>query len=192
MAILETFPNKSGHTITDDSSPITERESVNLIDFDVADDSTNEKTDVTPHRLTSAELDEIVAGVPNGYNDMPVVYDERSTEYVIGKYIKADGTSVPLYQKIIKSTTPTVTTEGTIVSTTIDIEALNISSIAEIKGWLNLQSSGTSYYFALPLVSDSKTVRCVIDLTHADLLIQNNAVSYSNMPVYVAIQYTKS
>lgn len=101
MAILETFPAKSGHTITDDSSPITERESVNLIDFDVTDDSTNEQTDVTPHRLTSAELDEIVAGVPNGYNDMPVVYDERGTEYVIGKYIKADGSIVPLYKKMI-------------------------------------------------------------------------------------------
>lgn len=101
MAILETFPNKGGHTFTDADSPITNRDTVNLIDFDIDDDSINEKTDINPHRLTSAEFDEIVAGVPNGYNDMPVIIDERGTEYVVGKYIKADGTIKSIYKKTI-------------------------------------------------------------------------------------------
>ena len=131
MAILETFPVKPGHTITDDSSPITERESVNLIDFDVTDDSTNEQTDVTPHRLTSAELDDIVAGVPNGYNSMPVVFDERGTEYVIGTYINTDGTKQPLYQKTIIGNTGTITDE----ESTIDVASVVGLKLTNIFGY---------------------------------------------------------
>lgn len=130
MAILQTFPIKSGsgHTITDNSSPITDRDTLNLIDFDIADDSANQVTDINPHLLTTAELDEIVSGVPNGYGDMPVVIDERGTEYVIGKYIKSDGTIVPLYQKIIQVTV----TSG---SKQIDTGISNIDRVVRIDAY---------------------------------------------------------
>ena len=103
MTMIQAFPSggsgKGGHTILDNGTAITERDTLNLIDFDIADDSTDEETDIAAHRLTSAELDDIVSAVPNGYSNQPIVYDERGTEYVIGKYIKSDGTIVPLYQK---------------------------------------------------------------------------------------------
>ena len=143
MAILEVFPIKSsGHTILDNSSPISERGSMNLIDFNVADDSVNNQIDVAPHRLTSAELDDIVAGIPNGYNDMPVVYDERGVEHVIGKYIKADGSMVSLYQKSISFTR--IDVNGSTWATASNaLAGMNVDTIIST---VLRQSNHSSYY----------------------------------------------
>lgn len=55
----------SGHTIYDDGTAKTNRSGLNFIDFDISDDSTNNRTDVSQHRLTSSELSEIMSTLPD-------------------------------------------------------------------------------------------------------------------------------
>ena len=199
MAILESFPNKPGHTITDNSSPITERDSVNLIDFDVTDDSTNEQTDVTPHRLTSAELDEIVAGVPNGYNDMPVVLDERNTEYVVGCYINSDGTKQPLYERTIINSFPQVTSDYTDVTKDIPI-GVSIKKVGKIHGYINWNGSAfplpkiipkDNNNFYLGQIAAVRTNEATTGTPNV-VTLSSNRIAWSNVPVVVTIQYTKT
>lgn len=188
MAILETFPNKGGHTFTDADSPITNRDTVNLIDFDIDDDSTNEKTDINPHRLTSEELDDIVAGVPNGYADLPVVYDERGTEYVIGKYIKADGTIKSLYQKTIYlNSLP----NSANVKTHHNIS--NLENIVNAFGYWYSESGGVSNSWGvLPRTGYSNNQYYInIDFDTTDIIVYTGS-DQSSRKGYITLQYTKT
>lgn len=190
MAILQTFPIKSGsgHTITDNSSPIIDRDTLNLIDFDIADDSTNQVTDINPHLLTTAELDEIVSGVPNGYGDMPIIFDERGTEYVIGKYVKADGTIKPLYQKtIFLNTLP----NSANVKTHHNIS--NLENIVSAFGYWYSESSGVSNSWGvLPRAGYSNNTYFInVDFDTTDVIVYT-ASDQSSRKGYITLQYTKT
>ncbi len=173
--ILQTFPTKGGHTITDNDTSITERDILNLIDFDIDDDSTNEKTDINPHRLTSAELDDIVSCIPTGYTDLPIKFDERGTEYIVGRYVKADGSIVPLYQKLITFTR--IDVNGSTWATASNaLSGMNVETVINTS---LRQSNHFSYYPATGGVSSN-------DFTF--LHYRNTVVDIDG----AVIQYTKT
>ena len=107
-----------GHTIQEDGTDMTSRAALNFVGMDVSDNSEEDSTDVEEHRLTSAEISEIMGGIPNPQPRYPVIFDERGTEYKVGWYILANGTKKPVYEKvvtgIIPSTSETWSTLATI------------------------------------------------------------------------------
>lgn len=90
--------SKGGHDIKNNGVAVTSRDTMNFTDFDISDDSTNEETDIKTHRLTQAEIIDIVSPLPSTPIDMPIVIDETGTEYVIGWYKTSQG-KVPIYEK---------------------------------------------------------------------------------------------
>lgn len=90
-----------GHTIQEDGTDMTSRAALNFVGMDVSDNSEDDSTDVEEHRLTSAEISEIMGGIPNPQPRYPVIFDERGTEYKVGWYILANGTKKPVYEKTI-------------------------------------------------------------------------------------------
>ena len=192
--IIQAFPKGSGsgggHTILDSSGTAVAQESnLQFVGLSVTDNSTDEITEVAGEGLNADSIDDIASA--NTINPAVIIGDANNystSEKIVGKWI--DGKT--LYQKTYITNTPSATTEGTIASTTIEIQSLNYDQIVNIKGVFKLTSNSVLYCFNLPVISGSKTVRAVVDETHTDLLIQNNSLSYNNMPVYVTLQYTKT
>ena len=60
-----TNAEQAGHTIKDNGTSMTDRAAMNFTDFDMADDSANDETDIKPHRLTSSELSDICLPLPD-------------------------------------------------------------------------------------------------------------------------------
>ena len=192
MTMIQAFPSggsgKGGHTILDNGTAITERDTLNLIDFDIADDSTDEETDIAAHRLTSAELDDIVSAVPNGYSNQPIMFDERGTEYVIGKYIKSDGTIKKLYQKtVFLNTLP----NSANVTTKHNIS--NLENIVNAFGYWYSESGGVSNSWGvLPrpgYANNTYFINIDFDTTN---IITYTASDQSSRKGYITLQYTKT
>ena len=99
--------SSSGHTIeNNESTELTQRNVLQFAgDLETSDDGTNEKTVVTPHELTSAEMAEIMSILPGTPTDLPVLFDERETEYVVGYYVDSNGLRKPVYRKTFVQTT---------------------------------------------------------------------------------------
>ena len=76
----------SGHKVSDEGTLLTDRDTLNFTDFDISDDSTNEETDIKAHKLTAAEMAEIMA-IPPGSN----VNDSNP----VGTIISFMGTNAP-------------------------------------------------------------------------------------------------
>lgn len=100
------YPSVGGHTIEDpEGTALTQRDTLQFGgDLEVSDDDENEKTVVSPHELTAAELAEIVTPLPSVPVNMPILFDETGAEHVVGWYKYANGTKKPIYQKTISIT----------------------------------------------------------------------------------------
>lgn len=90
-----------GHIINDNGTPMAQRGEMNFIDFDLTDDDTNEQTVVEPHEITSEEWADIIGSLPGTPTDLPVLFDERGTEYQVGWYVNSSGLKKPVYEKTI-------------------------------------------------------------------------------------------
>ena len=90
--------DNSGHLIKDNGTDLYPREALNFTDFNVQDDSVNNETDIKPHRLTQAELAEIITKKPAPKEGYPVLFDETEAERVVGWYKYANGTKKPVYR----------------------------------------------------------------------------------------------
>lgn len=88
-----------GHTIQDDGTDMTARDNLNFVGMEVDDNDSDGSTDVTEHRLTSAEISEMMGGIPNPTPRYPILFDERGTEYQVGWYILSNGTKKPVYRR---------------------------------------------------------------------------------------------
>ena len=95
-----------GHTIQDDGVDMTARDNLNFVGMEVDDNSDDESTDVAEHRLTSAEISEMMGGIPNPTPRYPILFDERGTEYKVGWYILSNGTKKPVYERDFLTTLP--------------------------------------------------------------------------------------
>lgn len=176
-AVNELAGRTEGHTIKDEGTAKTARESLNFIDHDITDDSTNDNTDVAPHELTPTEWGDIMPVLP-GVNSSGVIFDERGTEYVVGQYIHADGTKQPIYRRSIKGTTgakDTDTTIGTIANFGLSIFSSGV--IVRSNGRNDIIPATTS---AIAIGADGSVT----------VYTSNN--NQTSRPVYVTVYYIKS
>ena len=151
---------------------------IHLNDFDHEEDTTNEQDIVSPHRLTSAEMADIMSTLPGA----PTKYPKYSTtEQVVGEWI--DGK--PLYQKTVDT--------GALPNATTKNIPHNISNIDKVVNIFGFSLSGTST-MPLPYTasnSDSKlSVQVTSSLVNISITCGTNR---SNQTVsYVTLQYTKT
>lgn len=188
------YSSGGGHEIKNNGVAVTERGVMNFTDFDIADDSTNEETDVKVHRLTSAEFSDICTPLPGAISDMPIVFDETGTERIVGEYKYANGTKKPVYEKCVVDSMPT-TTEKVKASKTIFTDA-NVDQFIKMQGYMLY---GTNVSMTFPLVfggaSDYPDIGGRLHTTNSpspSVTVQSWTESYNDKPVYVTIQYTKS
>lgn len=181
-----------GHVIEDNGTELTQRDTLNLIGFDAEDDSQNEKTQVSAHRLTSSEMEEIFSvGLPGAITgfDLSNTSNEANIhstdERVIGQW--TDGK--PLYQKTIQ-TTIVVDTNGQITETPTDVASLNIDSLILLKGATNavnlpsvIWNSAETYPYIIRLYHNSAN--------HTIVTAANRKANDGNT-LYITLQYTKS
>lgn len=93
------------HTIENNGTAVADRAALNFTDFDITDDDTDDETDIKAHRLTSAEMSEIMSTLPGAPTSLPVMFDEGENEYQVGWYRYANGTKKPVYEKMVQFTT---------------------------------------------------------------------------------------
>ena len=182
----------AGHTIQDASgTDLTQRDTMQFAgDFEAEDDSTDLKTVIMPHELTSVEMLEIMSTVPGSTTQFPVIYDERGTEYVIGKYILSNGTSKPVYEKTTIGTTPSA--NGTL----FNVSSLNIDKLITLYGVVT-QSGGQQLPFNFRSVDGGDTLSAYYlknaVASYTAQTIQYRASSgYFNIPFICTIRYTKT
>ena len=107
-----------------------------------------------------------------------------SSEVCVGEWI--DGK--PLYRKVIEDTTPT-TTDGNLANKSVPINVSNVSFIYIDKALI----VGSSTYNCNTLVSTmsfSYGVRFEVNATN--VVIYSNSGVWSNLPVKIVIEYTKT
>lgn len=187
------YASGGGHEIKDNGDAVTDRKVMNFTDFDIADDSTNEETDVKVHRLTSAELSDICTPLPGAISDMPVLFDERELEYVIGWYVLANGTKKPVYQKTI-SAVLSVDTDKEQKITSIDISSLSIDTIINQTVRVSAPASvGNFDRFATDVWGTDQSYLFEAFKSNTNTYsITTNRKTFDGVTAYATIQYTKT
>lgn len=89
-------------TLLNNGNEVIQEPALNFKDFDISDDSENERTDIKPHRLSNAELQELSSDLPPAVNRKN---NYSTEEQVIGTWI--DGK--PIYQKTYDNLSISVT-----------------------------------------------------------------------------------
>ena len=103
-------------------------------------------------------------------------------EIEIGTWI--DGK--PLYRKVIKTTMPTVSTDGTYVSKQVSIGS-SISYCYVAKAIMEISGQ----YYTLPYLNNAERIaKCFADLSSINLVA--NGTAFSNGSVIVVVEYTKT
>lgn len=167
-------------SIEDNGTAVTDRDTVNFVDFDIEDDDTAgaEKTNVSAHRLTSGELAEICSTLPGA----PTQYPKYSTtEQVVGEWI--DGK--PIYQKTVDfGALPNATTKN------VPHGISNLDYIIEVYG---VSSDGGSIQANLPYVNPaslSNAVSIKINGSNIQIITASNMSTFTK--TYVTLRYTKT
>lgn len=113
-----------------------------------------------------------------------------TTEKVVGCW--TDGR--PVYQKTIETTTPTTTTTGVMVNTMISTGISNIRQVVRMNAYTVRNNS----YFSIPMTIENSN-RLTIGMRTSSaspdpnkLSISNGVAEWSNLPIYVTVQYTKT
>jgi len=184
---------EGGHIIEDDGTEMTQRDTLDFVDFDLEDDDTNEKTVVQSHELTQEEFAEIFSsGLPGAITGFDLSNTScesnihSTDERVIGQWI--DGK--PLYQKTVDTgALPNNTTKS--VATSI----ANINNVIDISGFAK-SSNGTRCIPILYAMGGSSASVCladVRDISSSGATIRLNAsANLSDFTTsYVTIRYTK-
>lgn len=180
----EVSTSKGGHDIKNDGVAVTSRDTMNFTDFDIADDSTNEETDIKAHRLTSAEIADICTPLPSAVSDMPVLCDEAGSEYVVGWYKFSDGTKKPLYQKTLKDA---ITVSGSDKSIYVSNPISNIDDVVSVEGFINDNNKRS----ALPVGWDGSICYVSADATYLYVFRSDNSLA-ANKNITFVVKYTKT
>ena len=170
----------ANQTLASGGTDLTARAKVNFTDFDVSDNTSNNRTEVKAHELTSAEVTEILSNLPAANtNLMPVLFDESGSERAVGWYKLADGTKKPVYQKELMGTS------GTTVNTAVSVGNIaNIDSVMSLFGILT-RADGTKDNIGDP--NSGITVS-----NNGDVNIYVEVSAFVNCPVAICVQYTKT
>lgn len=175
--------NDGGHTILDDGTAMVQRGSLNFVDHDLDDDESNSETIVAPHLLTSEELDELaMPGVPT---DMPVLLDERGTEYQVGWYVNSSGLKKPVYEKTVNC--------GALPNNNTKKVQHNISNVDHVWVYSGFSENTTSGFTnQLNLTNDTTSGQWYtgVNKTYIEIWAGSNRTSYNN--TYVILRYTKT
>lgn len=177
-----------GHTILDDGIPMEQEGDLNFVDFDLEDDSTNSQTVVSPHEITSEEWADIIDTLPGTPTDLPVLFDERGTEYQVGWYVNSSGLKKPVYQKIFAINGSDLVFND---DNDIGLSTLSIDNIVSMNG-VYYQASGVT----LPLDhvhSSGLQYSNGFWITSSSLLALRFGSSQGNVSkVLLTLQYTKT
>lgn len=198
------YSSGGGHEIKNNGVAVTERGVMNFTDFDIADDSTNEETDVKVHRLTQAEMSEIMSTLPGTPTELPVMFDETGAEYVVGWYKLANGTKKPVYEKSFygKASDFTYGTQGTNTYVILDINAV-VDIFIDMYGMIKADDNSSSAS-EIPLNgvvnTDDYTQAWFRNNKHATeasrntiyIRISNISNTFNNPTVNVTARYTKT
>lgn len=180
----EVSTSKGGHDIKNSGVAVTSRDTMNFTDFDISDDSTNEETDIKAHRLTQAEMSEIMSTLPGAVSDMPVLFDERETEYIIGWYVLANGTKKPVYQKSILTTSPSSTGSTTNIVTL----PTNIETVVSLDGVL----MRTGFVYPINYINDNSKIVCWLRTSENAIAMNITNADCKSQPVRITLKYTKT
>lgn len=192
VQVSEGGSGSGGHSIKDNGTAMADESALNFTDFDISDDSTNNETDIKAHRLTSAELQDIVSPLPSAVLDMPVLYDERGIEYQVGWYVLANGKKKPVYKKEL-----TLTLNASVSTNEVQIGA-RIDYVLDISGYV-LDSSNT--WSVLNCMNNGLTELTKMYVRTDDysdasgknkIIVYNSHTSFFNCPVKISIKYTKT
>lgn len=152
-----------------------------LNDFDHEEDTTNHEDIVSPHRLTSAEMTEIMSTLPGAPTELPVY---STTEQVVG--IWTDGKTI--YRRILTMTFGTVT-EGTWSDVACSQTIPNLETMVSFEAVSQL----SGIQFVLPWIFNNGTqVKACYDINQSTARMSTNNADMSNKSVRVIIQYTKT
>ena len=196
--------SSGGHAIEDEGTELTQRDTLNFIDFDMEDDSTNEKTQVAMHELTSAEMEEIMSNppgpsTPTDFDDLtnrptknvtsmddiitplpsirPRQFKYSTDEQVIGEWINGK----PVYQKTIDV--------GALPNNTTKSVLHGISNLGLVIDIYGVFTEGTITQ-PIPFPSTSGSVVLVsASATTVNIVTTSNRSAYTG---YVFITYTKT
>ena len=183
----------SGHTIQEDGTDMTSRAALNFVGMDVSDNSEDDSTDVEEHRLTSAEISEIMGGIPNPQPRYPVIFDERGTEYKVGWYILANGTKKPVYEKSFVNITLNPIQSGQTASITPIMDSTNINLLSSDAYCYN--DNGSVGEYAKMLYASNDYTKCIkLRLSRDDNEIQiiHKGQQFDSYKVNATIRYTKT
>lgn len=114
------------------------------------------------------------------------IYSENET--IIGRWI--DGK--PLYRKVVTGAVGTISSDGTIVNTSINVGISNVDTIFIKNAYVN---NGNNRLFPIPYFNDNGYWIKVYPLSGANypnLRIGCNASTFSTNPVTVIVEYTKT
>ena len=172
--------------VKDNGTAVTDRNTLNFTDFDIADDSTNEETDIKVHRLTAGELAEICSTLPGATTQYPKY---STTEQVVGEWI--DGK--PIYQKTI---TPSLPSQKGWVANWVDVSALNIDKMISQKGFFinnNWQADIPEAWGDGTTKEAMSVMKWGFDSSTGYLGINQytNGTTYTG-DLYITLQYTKT
>lgn len=179
-----------GHTIENASgTDLTQRDTLQFaLGFNTTDDSTHEKTVVSPDAMQSADMADVITPLPSARSPY---HKYSTTEQVVGEWI--DGK--PIYEKTITFTnTSVVETDGqgimfnqTIfdegyVDTLIDVDVtVFANSIFKCNGIYDMLQSNVIFEY-----------RAYINLRKTALSLSNNRVAWNNADIIAIIRYTKT
>ena len=170
-----------GHIILDDGTPMEQEGDLNFVDFDLSDDSTNQQTVVQPHEITSEEWEDVIDTLPGTPTELPVLFDERETEYQVGWYVNSSGLKKPVYEKTVNC--------GKLPNASQKSVAHNISNIENVINIFGFTKYGTTF---TPLVRNSKGgTACEVIVIGSNLRIDNN-YDGTAFDCYTTLQYTKT
>lgn len=163
-----------GHIIQDDGVDMTARDNLNFVGMEVDDNSDDGSTDVAEHRLTSAEISEMMGGIPNPTPRYPIMFDERGTEYKVGWYILSNGTKKPMYEKTcVLNSAVTVPTGSNWTDT-----GVSNSNIDKLLGLCNVQDGNTTVFDCVNI--DKGTNTLIIQSTrNASITVKQFTIFYT-------------
>ena len=123
--------------------------------------------------------------VPTGWTEVADPNTYSTDEVRIGTWI--DGK--PLYRKVVETTTPVVSTEGTLVNKSVSVGVSNVDFIYIDKAII----IGGGNYNANAVVSNMAfTYGVRFEVNPSNITIYGNSTTFSNLPAKVVVEYTKT
>jgi hypothetical protein len=188
MSLIQTFPSgkkseNGGHTIINANDIVMPAQDKLKFggDLETTDNDEDGQTEVVPHELTNAEIQEIMSTLP-GTTVRRVKYSTE--EQVIGEWI--DGK--PIYQRTYLITVPTKGNRTALVTSSVFDKIVKTEvSVYKISGAHTFRYGGSSSYNA---GANSIAVYVEDSTVYMDNLSSTDYYGGGN--AYVTLQYTKT